>query len=68
MVRDHFSIEVLHQVGFSKSDVDDTATNPGNEAGGVGEIDEPVEDDGAATRAVEVGEWREERRCYDGHV
>ena len=36
--------DALSEAGFAESKVDDAAADPGDEAGGVGEVDEPGED------------------------
>jgi len=49
-------VERLYLVGFAEAQVDDAAADPGDEAGGVGEVNEPTEDHRPAIRAVEVSE------------
>jgi hypothetical protein len=46
----------LGGAGFAEAEVDDAAADPGDHAPGVGEVDEPGEDCGAAGGDVEVGE------------
>jgi hypothetical protein len=44
-IRNRFPREILHFSGFTETDVDDGATDPGDESRSVGEINEPGEDD-----------------------
>ena len=60
-VGDLIEREVLRQVGFAESEVRDAAACPGDEAGCVSEVDEPVEDDGPAVGTVQVGKSAKER-------
>lgn len=51
---------VLSTTRFAEAQIDDAAAGPADEARGVGQIDEPVEDDGARAATVEVSEGAEE--------
>lgn len=68
VVRDILLVEALNLGGFAESKIGDRTADPGDKAGGVGQIDEPVEDYGTAAGAVEVGKWAEERGSNNGHV
>ena len=61
-------LDALSHPRFAETEIHDAAADPGDKAGGVGEVDEPVEDDAAAAAAVEVGEGAEEARGRDGVV
>lgn len=60
--------DALSSAGFAEADVDHAAGHPAYEAGGVGEIDEPVEDYGGAVSDVEVGEGTEDGAGANGTV
>lgn len=60
--------EVLCEVGLAEAQVGDGAADPGDEARGVGQVHEPVEDDTRGGADVEVAEGEEESGCADGHV
>ena len=53
-------LHILSVACFEEAQVDDAATDPGDEARGVGQIDKPVEDDRARATTVEVSEGAEE--------
>lgn len=56
MVRDVTLGKALDVGCFAESEVDNAAADPGDEAGGVGQVHEPSEDDRSAAGAVEVCE------------
>lgn len=61
--------EALGGAGGAEAEEDDAAQHPADEARGVEQADEPVEDDGAAAGAdAQVGEGREARRRQHGEV
>lgn len=68
VVGDQLLRETLHLVCLAETNVDNTTADPGDEARGVGKIDEPTEDDRATARTVEIREWGEESSGNDGHV
>ena len=61
-------LHVLGATRFAEAQIDDAAADPADEARGVGQIDEPVEDDGARAATVEVSEDAEEGGDADGVV
>lgn len=61
-------LDPLHFHGGAEPEVHDAAADPGDEAGGVGEVDQPVEDGVGAGRDGEVGEEGEERGHRDGDI
>lgn len=68
MVRQVRLGDSLDLAGFAEADVHDRATDPADEAGGVGQVDEPVEHDAGILSDVEVGEGAEEAGCAYGAV
>lgn len=61
-------LDALDLAGLVEAEVHDAAADPGDEAGGVGEVDEPVEDGVGAVADGQVGQEREEGGDADGHV
>lgn len=55
-------LHVLSATRFAEAQIDDAAADPADEARGVGQIDEPVEDDRARATTVEVSEGRRRGR------
>ena len=53
---------------FAEAQIDDATANPADEARGIGQVDEPVEDDEARAATVEVHEGAEEGEDADGVV
>ena len=61
-------LHVLSAIRFAEAQIDDAAADPADEARGIGQIDELVEDDGARAATVEVSEDAEESGDTDGVV
>lgn len=64
-------IRLLDALGLHRGaepEVHDAAADPGDEAGGIGEVDQPVEDGVGTRRDGEVGEEGEEGGCCDGDI
>lgn len=54
MVRQILLANALDFTGFAESKIDDATAYPTDEAGRVGQVDEPVEHDGSGVGDVEV--------------
>lgn len=52
--------DTLHTASLVEPEVNDSAADPRDETRGVGQVDEPVEDDTAVVCNVQVGECAEE--------
>ena len=58
----------LGEESTAEVQVDDGTADPRDEAGGVGEVDEPIEDDGGGGAGIEVSEEGEQAGCADAAV
>ena len=61
-------LDLLRTGRFPELEIDDAAADPADESRRVGQVDEPVEDDGSGACAVKVSESAEERGDADGVV
>lgn len=61
-------LDPLRFHGFAEPEKHDAAANPGDKAGGIGKVHEPVEDNRAGVADSKVGQCREARRHSDSIV